>query len=145
MTRVAVRRTSAGRVTIASAATTLLLHATSFAQVQHSPSKAVAISAPRPDYPYIARQLQITGAGEFILNVDDRTGRVDSITVAKHIDHGVLDAAAMAAFIKWRFKPHTVSKVRIPIRYTVGGPLMAPKIPPWEMPNGRIEGNPSHD
>jgi hypothetical protein len=38
--------------------------------------KALAIYAPRPHYPHIARQAGITGRGVAILSVDPRTGIV---------------------------------------------------------------------
>jgi len=36
----------------------------------------------------------------------------------------ILDAAALGAFRQWRFKPGTVRKVKIPIRFTIGGEVV---------------------
>lgn len=71
----------------------------------------------RPDYPFEARRNHIQGNGIFILNITARTGRVDSIQIKKSTGHKILDVAAMKAFITYRFKPHTVTKVWIPIDF----------------------------
>ncbi|HEY5074670.1 MAG TPA: TonB family protein [Pyrinomonadaceae bacterium] len=86
--------------------------------------KAVAISAPRPDYPYEARRAGITGAGVAVLGVDVETGKVTSALMAQSTGSVILDAAALGAFRQWRFKPRTVSKVKIPIRFTRGGEVV---------------------
>src|SRR6266516_1461195 len=67
-----------------------------------SQAKAMAISAPRPDYPYEAG-----------------SGSVTDTTMAQSIGNPILDNAAVSAFRRWRFKPTTVSKVRIPITLTM--------------------------
>jgi len=87
----------------------------------HSQAKAVAIYAPRPDYPIEARQRHLTGAGVAVLEVDPKTGYVTSAQMEKSMGHPMLDHAALAAFSRWRFKPGTVRKLRIHIRYTIGG------------------------
>jgi TonB family protein len=86
--------------------------------------KAVAISAPRPDYPYEARRAGITGAGVVVLEIDVETGKVTSALMAQSTGSTILDGAALGAFRQWRFKPGTVSKVKIPIRFTVGGEVV---------------------
>jgi TonB family protein len=86
--------------------------------------KAVAISAPRPEYPYEARRAGITGAGVVVLKVDVGTGKVTSALMAQSTGSIILDGAALGAFRQWRFKPGTVNKVRIPIRFTIGGEVV---------------------
>ena len=73
----------------------------------------------RPDYPVEARRQHRTGSGVFILNINDKTGEVTSITVKKSTGHKILDAACLKAFIKWRFKPHHVTKVLVPITFSM--------------------------
>jgi protein TonB len=86
-----------------------------------SQAKAVAISAPRPEYPYEARSRKITGSGVCVVTVDTGSGSVTDATMAQSIGNPILDNAAVSAFKRWRFKPGTVSKVRIPITFTLTG------------------------
>src|SRR5205823_449190 len=86
-----------------------------------SQAKASAISAPRPDYPYEARSRKITGSGVCVVTVDPGSGSVTDATMAQSIGNSILDNAAVSAFRRWRFKPGTVSKVKIPITFTMTG------------------------
>src|SRR5205085_5001861 len=86
-----------------------------------SQAKAAAISAPRPDYPYEARSRKITGSGVCVVTVDTASGSVTDATMAQSIGNPILDNSAVSAFRRWRFKPGTVSKVRIPITFTMTG------------------------
>jgi TonB family protein len=86
-----------------------------------SGAKALAISAPRPDYPYEARSRRITGSGVCVVTVDAPSGNVTDATMAQSIGNPILDNSAVSAFRRWRFKPGTVSKVRIPITFTMTG------------------------
>ena len=86
-----------------------------------SSAKAVAVSAPRPEYPYEARAKKITGSGVCVMTVDTGSGAVTSATMAQSTGNPVLDNAATSAFRRWRFKPGTVSKVRTPITFTMSG------------------------
>jgi TonB family protein len=82
-----------------------------------SSAKALAIYAPRPDYPSEARSQRITGSGVCIVSVDPRSGRVTEASMAQSTGDLRLDNAAISAFRQWRFKPGTVSKVKIPIEF----------------------------
>jgi protein TonB len=86
-----------------------------------SRAKALALYAPRPQYPYEARSRHITGSGVISVDVDPGSGNVTSASVASSIGSPVLDNAAVSAFRQWRFRPGTVSKVRIPITFTMTG------------------------
>jgi periplasmic protein TonB len=86
-----------------------------------SQGKALAVSAPRPEYPYEARSHHITGSGVCVVTVDTGTGSVTDATMAQSIGNPILDNSAVSAFRRWRFKPGTVSKVRIPITFTMTG------------------------
>ena len=83
--------------------------------------KALAVYAPKPQYPYEARARHQFGAGVAILAVDPNTGFVKNAVMATSTGSGLLDNAALAAFRQWQFKPGTVIKVRVPIRFTMGG------------------------
>jgi protein TonB len=86
-----------------------------------SGAKALAISAPRPEYPYEARSRKITGSGICVVTVDTGSGSVTDASMAQSIGNPILDNAAVSAFRRWRFKPGTVAKVKIPITFTMTG------------------------
>jgi TonB family protein len=87
-------------------------------------AKALAIYTPSPQYPYEARARGQIGAGVAIVTVDPNTGLVQKAEMAKSTGYELLDNAALNAFRRWQFKPRTVAKVRIPIRFTTQGPIM---------------------
>jgi len=86
-----------------------------------SQAKAQAIRMPRPEYPYDARSRKITGSGVCVVTVDSASGSVTDATMAQSIGNPILDNSAVSAFRRWRFKPGTVSKVKIPITFTMTG------------------------
>jgi TonB family protein len=86
-----------------------------------SAAKAFAVAAPRPDYPYEARSRKITGSGVCVLTVDTGSGAVTDATMEQSIGNPILDNSTVSAFRRWRFKPGTVAKVRMPIIFTMTG------------------------
>ena len=86
-----------------------------------SNAKALAISAPRPEYPYEARSRHLTGNGVCVVTVDPGSGNVSDATMAVSIGSPLLDNSALSAFRRWKFKPGTVSRVKIPIVFTLTG------------------------
>jgi len=86
-----------------------------------STAKALAIYAPRPQYPYEARSRQITGRGVCVVEINAGSGSVTGASMASSSGNPILDNAALSAFRQWRFKPGSVSKVRIPITFTTTG------------------------
>src|SRR6266436_664789 len=90
-------------------------------EMSMSRAKALAIYAPRPQYPYEARSRHIMGSGVCVADVDPGSGNVTSATMAQSVGNPILDNAAVSAFRQWRFRPGTVSKVRIPITFTMTG------------------------
>ena len=82
-----------------------------------SAAQALAVSAPIPDYPYQARRANISGSGLCLLLVDTASGKVTSATMEQSTGHAILDQATMGVFRRWRFKPGTVSQLRVPITY----------------------------
>lgn len=89
--------------------------------ISFSSAKALAVYAPRPAYPYEARSLHITGSGVVALTVEVASGRVKEATMAQSIGNVTLDNAALSAFRQWRFKPRTVSQIKVPITFTMAG------------------------
>jgi TonB family protein len=90
-------------------------------QMSIGQAKAVAVSMPRPNYPYEARSRKITGSGVCVVTVDPSTGAVTNATMAQSIGNPILDSSALSAFRQWRFKPGSVSSVRIPITFNLTG------------------------
>jgi periplasmic protein TonB len=85
-------------------------------------AKAVAIYAPKPDYPYEARSRHQTGSGVAVLSVDTSSGAVTDVTMAQSIGSPILDNSTVAGFRRWRFQPGKVApKVKVPITYTMTG------------------------
>jgi TonB family protein len=77
--------------------------------------------APKPDYPFYARSNHVTGSGIAIITIDKSTGKVIDATMAISTESKELDAAALEAFRRWKFKPNTVTKAKIPITFTMAG------------------------
>ena len=91
------------------------------ARLQMASAKVLATHAPRPEYPYEARRLRAIGSGVALLTVDPMTGRVTDVRMLRSIGNVVLDNATISGFLRWRFKPGTVSQVQTPITYTLTG------------------------
>jgi protein TonB len=84
-------------------------------------AKILALSAPRPEYPYEARRQRATGSGVAVLTIDPGTGNVTEVRMSRSTGNAVLDQATISAFRRWRFKPGTVSTVQTPITFTLTG------------------------
>ena len=82
-----------------------------------SAAKAVAVSAPLPEYPYQAIRAKITGSGLCVMIVDTASGKVTNAIMAQSTGNAILDKVTTNTFLSWRFKPGTVSQVRVPITY----------------------------
>ncbi len=90
-------------------------------EMSMSRAKALAVYAPKPQYPYEARSRHITGSGVCVATVDPASGNVTGASMSQSVGNPVLDNAAVSAFRQWRFRPGTVSRVRIPITFTMTG------------------------
>jgi periplasmic protein TonB len=91
------------------------------AALSMSQAKALALYNPRPPYPYEARAHKIMGSGVITVDVDPASGNVTNASVTQSIGNSILDDAAVSTFRRWRFRPGSVSKVRIPITFTMTG------------------------
>lgn len=76
-----------------------------------------ATYAPKPEYPSEARTRHITGSGVCVVDVDPGSGNVTGASMAESTGNPILDDSAVRTFRKWRFKPGTVSRVRIPVEF----------------------------
>jgi len=87
-----------------------------------SGAKAIAIFAPKPDYPYEARSRHVTGSGVAVLSVDTASGNVTDASMGQSIGNPILDNATVSTFRRWRFQPGKCApKVKVPITYTMTG------------------------
>jgi len=100
------------------------LRAAATSQGDGRQARAVAIAAPRPDYPYEARRQHMVGRGIAILEVDPSTGKVTHAYMAQSTGYELLDNNTLSTFRHWRFQPDTVKMVRIPINYTMRGEVL---------------------
>ena len=79
--------------------------------------KQAVLFAPKPYFPNRARKEYKTGAGVFLLNINAETGLVSSIKIERTTGLWSFDVSCLKTFIRWRFKPHTLAKVRVPVRF----------------------------
>ena len=82
-----------------------------------SAAQALAVSAPLPEYPYQAKHANITGSGVCAMIVDTASGIVTNAMMAQSTGNAILDKVTTETFRRWRFKPGSVSQVRVPITY----------------------------
>jgi TonB family protein len=82
-----------------------------------SAARALAISAPLPEYPYEAKHANITGSGVCAMIIDTASGKVTNAMMAQSTGNAILDKVTTETFRRWRFKPGSVSQVRVPITY----------------------------
>jgi TonB family protein len=82
-----------------------------------SVAQAMAVSAPLPEYPYEAKHANVTGSGVCVMIVDTATGKVTNTMMAQSTGNAILDKVTTETFKRWRFKPGSVSQVRVPISY----------------------------
>src|SRR5947209_5533091 len=73
----------------------------------------------RLNYPMEARGRHQTGNGVFIRHVSPQTGEVTSIDVQKSTGYQLLDDSVLRACKHWRFKPHTIATVRLPVTFSM--------------------------
>jgi TonB family protein len=83
-----------------------------------SVSLPVATYTPQPVYrPEWAKQ-GLSGKGVVLVTIDPKTGTVAGVRMLQSTGNSLLDGAALDAYSKWRFKPGSVSQVKMPIEFT---------------------------
>jgi TonB family protein len=88
-----------------------------------SSARALALSAPWPEYPSVARQNGITGDGVAMMTIDPLRGSVTHVSMSKSTGNRHLDDAALRSFRRWRFKPGSVSRVKAPVTFRLTAQL----------------------
>src|SRR5439155_22646277 len=84
-----------------------------------SPSLALpqAFYSPQPVYrPEWAKQ-GLAGKGVVLVTIDPKTGSVAGVGMLQSTGNKLLDGAALQAYSQWRFKPGSVSQVKMPIEF----------------------------
>ncbi|HMH00979.1 MAG TPA: TonB family protein, partial [Terriglobales bacterium] len=89
--------------------------------ISPSAAKAVTTYAPRPEYPQEARSHRIAGSGICTVSVDPASGSVTNASMAQSTGSPLLDKSVLSTVRTWKFKPRTVSKVSIPVEFTMAG------------------------
>jgi TonB family protein len=82
-----------------------------------SVAQSMAISAPLPEYSYEAKRRKLSGSGICVVSIDTATGTVTDARMFQSTGSAILDKLTIQTFKSWRFKPGTVSQVRVPISY----------------------------
>ena len=80
----------------------------------------------KPSYQNDERLRKFTGTGIFDLRIDASTGETTGIRIFKSTGHYELDVAAVKALIRWRFKPGTLVRAVLPVRFVhveIRGPV----------------------
>jgi TonB family protein len=104
------------------------------AKKRHEPSplittediEKIALSHPAPEYPIEARRRRQTGRGVFELSVSESTGEVSSVAVITSTGYPVLDRAAIESLKNWKFKAHTVIRVKVPVTFSMPSKSKSP-------------------
>src|SRR5206468_4973582 len=86
-----------------------------------SSARALAVFAPRPEYPREARSHRIAGSGVCVVSVDRGSGHVTEALIAQSTGNQTLDNSAISTFRTWIFKPRKVSTVSISFGFTTRG------------------------
>ncbi len=89
------------------------------AHAQGTP-RARLLDAPRPVKSAETSRLRLSGTVFFVLHMDQRSGKVASVKIARSTGHPVLDASAVAGLKKWRCEPGTVRMIHTPLTFTAG-------------------------
>jgi periplasmic protein TonB len=82
-----------------------------------SVAQSMAITAPLPEYTYEMKRRNLTGSGICVVTVDSATGTVTNANMSQSTGNPLLDKHTIQTFKGWRFKPGTVSQVRVPVSY----------------------------
>jgi periplasmic protein TonB len=70
-----------------------------------------------PAYSHADRAAWREGRGVFHITVDRQSGRVRKVAVKQSTGHRTLDAAAVAALSRWRFRPGSWQELDVPVNF----------------------------
>ena len=75
------------------------------------------VSASPIHYPVMSRLVRSRGTGLYEMQVETSTGNVEEVVILKSTGARILDIECMRALGRWRFKPGTVTAVRMPVTF----------------------------
>ena len=75
--------------------------------------------AVEPHYPLEAGAHGVAGRGRFQLVINPSTGLVKDVQTLETTHDVRLDVAAVKALRQWRFRPHTLTKLTVPISFDI--------------------------
>jgi TonB family protein len=78
-------------------------------------------SARRGPITHTKRSRHITGSGVAVISVDPNSGLAVDAMMEQSLGNPILDSSTVSAFRRWRFKPRTPARVRIPITFVLTG------------------------
>lgn len=80
--------------------------------------KGIVLFAPEPDYQrFVGGTFTVRAQGVYRLTINPTSGVVDEVGVLKRCGEQRLDAAAVMAFMQWKFKPGAIKQLDVPIIY----------------------------
>ena len=84
-----------------------------------APWERDAVKTAAPGYSYAARRDRREGEGIVRLTLDLKTGAPREVRMLKSTGHASLDASAVAAFRRWRWRPGKWQQVDIPVTFII--------------------------
>ena len=94
------------------------------AQQQHAFNpkfQHLMIAAPEPEYPIEARRRYIEGTGTYYVWIRCETGVVTRVDIVHSTGSKLLDDAAVKSLWQWRARPNAISRIRVPITFSLRG------------------------
>jgi TonB family protein len=77
------------------------------------------LSQPKPEYPGEARLKHITGRGVYDIIVHSKSGVVAQVKISQSTGSKLLDDAAVRALSRWRARPGMISRIKVPVTFTM--------------------------
>ena len=78
--------------------------------------RGIILNAPEPDFPASTTMRQL-GQGVYRLVINPKTGMADEVKVLQSSSTRKLDAAAVMAFMQWKFKPGSIKEIDVPLSF----------------------------
>ena len=76
-----------------------------------------AIYSPAPVYRQEWAKQGLAGKGVVLVTIDPKTGKVSGVRMLQSTGSSQLDGAALQAYSQWRFRPGSVTQVKMPITF----------------------------